>query len=435
MSTKLAKVMKKAQKDPNVRFFSLAHLLDEEALKRAHQGIKKDAAAGVDGITKEQYGQNLDSNTRDLHERLRAGQYRHQPIRRVNIPKGFGRKGTRPIGISCLEDKIVQAALCEVLSAVYEPVFRDCSYGFRPKRSQHDALRAINRMVQCEGIEVILEADIQAFFDSLLRPRLREMLQERVVDGSFLRLIGKCLRVGVLDGEQIEMSGEGTVQGSIISPLLGNVYLHYVLDEWFEEEVVSQLAGHARLIRFADDFVIGFSRQDDAIRVLEMLTERMAEFGLTLHPEKTRLLQFGRPKPTAKGGKGPATFDFLGFTHHWHRTRRGKWSLALKTRKTSYRRALWKIGDWCRHHRHRPRKEQHVALTRRLRGHYNYFGVNGNIQALKALQYRVIRIWFKWLRRRGQRGHRLTWERFQHYLDAYPLPVPRITVQIWARSS
>jgi len=406
--------------------------VDEAALGRAFTRIRKKAAVGVDGITKEQYGQRLEENLRGLHERLKSMRYRHQPIRRVHIPKAGGKK--RPIGISSLEDKIVQGALREVLEAIYEQDFLECSYGFRPKRSAHDALRAVDRMVSREGITVILEADVQAFFDSIDRKKLLEMLQIRVADPPLLRLVSKCLHVGVLDGEEFSKPGEGTAQGSIISPMLGNVYLHYVLDLWFERDIKPRLKGHARLIRYADDWVLGFARQDDARRVLEVLHKRMAKYGLTLHPEKTRLIPFMRPHPGQNGRSGPGTFDFLGFTMYWCKTRRGGWRLGMKTRKARIQRTLVNLGEWCRRHRHLPLKEQHAALSRRLRGHDQYFGVNGNARSLQQVRYRTERLWLKWLRRRSQRGHRLTWERFSAYLKAHPLPSPRISVQIWARA-
>jgi RNA-directed DNA polymerase len=432
MSPGLLKVAERAKRDPDARFNSLAHLVDEAVLGRAFQRIRKDAAVGVDGITKEQYGQHLEENLRGLHERLRSMRYRHQPIRRVHIPKAGGK--TRPIGISSLEDKIVQGALREVLDVVYEQDFLECSYGFRPKRSAHDALRAVNQMVSREGIEVVLEADIQAFFDSIDREKLLELLQIRVADPPLLRLLGKCLHVGVLDGEEFNRPDEGTVQGSIISPMLGNVYLHYVLDLWFERDIKPRLKGHARLIRYADDFVIGFARPDDAARVLEVLHKRMARYGLTLHPDKTRLIPFQRPVSRENGRSGPGTFDFLGFTMYWCRTRRGGWRLGMKTRKARVQRTLTSLGDWCRRHRHLPLKDQHAALSRRLRGHYQYFGVNGNSRSMNTVRHRTQRTWLKWLRRRSQRGDRLTWERFRAYLQAHPLPPSRICVQIWAQA-
>ncbi|MBM2843935.1 MAG: RNA-directed polymerase [Anaerolineales bacterium] len=432
MSPGLLKVSERAKQHPDARFNSLAHLLDEEALGRAFQRIRKDAAVGVDGITKEQYGQNLEGSLKGLHERLRAGRYRHQPILRVHIPKASGK--TRPIGISSVEDKIVQGALREVLEAIYEQDFLECSYGFRPNRGAHDALRALNQMVSREGIVVILEADIQAFFDSIDRRKLLELLQIRVADPPLLRLLGKCLHVGVLDGEEFSKPDEGTAQGSIISPMFGNVYLHYVLDLWFEHDIKPRLKGHARLIRYADDFVIGFARQDDAVRVLDVLHKRMAKYGLTLHPDKTRLIAFAKPHAGQNDGSGPGTFDFLGFTMYWCKTRRGGWRLGMKTRKARIQRALVALGDWCRRHRHQPLKEQHAALSRRIRGHFQYFGVNGNARSLQQVRFRVERTWLKWLQRRSQRGHRLTWERFRAYLKAHPLPPPRISVQIWAKA-
>jgi group II intron reverse transcriptase/maturase len=410
----------------------LAHLVDEAALRRAYDRIRREAAVGVDGITKEEYGRHLEENLRGLHERLKSMRYRHRPIRRVHIPKANGK--TRPIGISSVEDKIVQGALREVLEAVYEQDFLECSYGFRPGRSAHDALRAVNQMASRERIAVVLEADIQAFFDSIDRKKLLELLQTRVADTPLVRLLGKCLHVGVLDGEEFSKPGEGTAQGSIISPMFGNVYLHYVLDCWFERDIKPRLKGQARLVRYADDFVIGFERQDDAERVLAVLHKRMARYGLTLHPDKTRLIPFARPRYGENGRSGSGTFDFLGFTMYWCRTRRGGWRLGMKTRKARTQRALVALGEWCRRHRHLPLKDQHAALSRRLRGHFRYFGVNGNARSLQQVRFRTERLWLKWLQRRSQRGRRLTWERFGAYLKAHPLPPPRISVQIWTKA-
>lgn len=434
MSTGLAKVVERAKREPEARFNSLAHHLDEAALKRAFDRIRKDAASGVDGVTKEEYARHLDENIRDLHQKMRTQQYRHQPIRRVHIPKGPGSRETRPIGISTIEDKIVQGALREVLEAIYEQDFLPCSFGFRPGRSAHDALRVLDRMMDSEPIQWVLEADIRSFFDSIERGKLMELLQLRVADGSFLRLVGKCLHVGVLDGEEFTKPEDGTAQGSIISPLLGNVYLHHVLDLWFEREVRPRLRGHARLVRYADDFVIGFTRKEDAERVLAVLGKRMAAFGLTLHPDKTRILPFARPRRSNKGAgaSAPGTFDFLGFTIHWRVSRKGNWVPGMKTRKASSRKTLLRVGAWCRRHRHRPRAEQHAALSRKLQGHYEYFGVNGNIRSLKQVLHRVKSLWFKWMQRRGQRKP-LRWERFNAYLALFPLPEPRICKQIWAR--
>jgi group II intron reverse transcriptase/maturase len=287
-------------------------------------------------------------------------------------------------------------------------------------------------MVFREGIMWILEADIQAFFDSLDRIKLMEMIRIRVADEAFIRLVGKCLNVGVLDGEEFTKPDEGTAQGSIISPMLGNVYLHYVLDAWFKQEVMPMLNGHARLVRYADDFVMGFRSKQDAERVMGMLTERMAEYGLTLHPDKTRLVPFGRPSRKSDG-KGPATFDFLGFTLYWRRARKVGWILGMQTRRARLQKAVKAIGEFCRRHRHDPLKEQHAALSRRIQGHLNYFGVNGNMWALRSLVHWATRLWHKWLNRRSQRK-RLTWDRFRDFLKTFPLPKPTIRVRIWATS-
>lgn len=431
MSPGLQKVAERAKRDSEARFNSLAHLLDRDALERAYGRLRKSAAVGVDGITKEQYGQNLEENLRALHERMKAKRYRHQPIKRVHIPKAPGK--TRPIGISSTEDKIVQGAMREVMEAIYEQDFLDCSKGFRAGRSAHDALAAVDHMVFREGIEWVVEADIQAFFDSIDRKKLMELLRIRIADPSFLRLVGKCLHVGVLDGEEFSEPDEGTAQGSIISPMFGNVYLHYVLDHWFERDIRPQLGGHARLVRYADDFVIGFQRREDAMRVLALLHARMKEYGLTLHPDKTRLIPFERPQSGMNEGSGPGTFDFLGFTLYWCKTRKGGWRLGMKTRKARVRKAIQAILEWCRSHRHDPIADQHAALSRRLVGHYIYFGVNGNYRSLNCVFHYVKRAWHKWLARRSQR--RLNWKRFQAYLEAHPLPFPRVATQLWGQGS
>jgi len=428
LSPQLLEVMERAKRDPKLRFLSLAHLIDEAALERAYLRLRKDAAVGADGITKEQYGQELERNLRDLHERMRTKRWRHQPIRRVHIPKEQGK--TRPLGISSIEDKVVQGAVREVLQAVYEPVFSDVSFGFRPGRSAHDALRALNQVLARKPVSWVLEADIVSFFDSIDRNMLMEMLRERVADTSLLRLVGKCLHVGVLEGEEYSEPTEGTAQGSSLSPLLGNVFLHHVLDEWVEHVVRPRLQGKAYLVRYADDFVIAFERADDAKRVMDALRRRFERFGLQLHPDKTRLLPFGRPDQGKPQGGEPATFDFLGFTHYWRQTRAGRWMPSLKTRKARLRRAIMAVAAWCRRHRHESVKEQHAALTRRLGGHANYFAVNGNLRSIGMLVHTAERLWHKWLSRRGARAP-IPWPRFQNLLRVFPLPAPKVRVQIW----
>lgn len=428
MSPKLLKVAERAKREPEARFNALAYLLDVPALERAYRRIRKDAAVGVDGVTHEQYGQGLEEKLQDLHERMKSMRYRHQPIRRVDIPKEDGT--TRQIGVAALEDKIVQGAIRDVLEAIYEQDFLPCSHGFRPKRRPHDALRAFTAAAGEGKVNWVFEADVRSFFDSVERPALIEMLGHRVADGSMLRLISKCLHVGVLDGEEYSEPEVGTAQGSVLSPLLGNIYLHHVLDLWFEREVKPRLGGKALLVRYADDFVMGFEREEDAKRVEAVLAQRLERYGLKLNLKKTRLLEFRPPPEGPAGGRGSATFDFLGFTLYWRRTRRGGWRVWCKTRSGRLTRAMQAIDDWCRENRHRSVQEQHAALGRRIQGHFQYFGVNGNFDQLKRLVTKAERSWLKWLRRRSQRS-RLNWERFQQVLKVYPLPRPKIVVQIW----
>jgi group II intron reverse transcriptase/maturase len=428
MSPGLLKVAERARREPDAQFHSVAHLIDVEALARAYHRQRCNAAVGVDGVTKDEYGRDLETNLRDLHGRMKTMRYRHQPIRRVHIPKGKGR--TRPLGISAFEDKIVQDALREVLQAIYEQTFLDCSYGFRPGRSAHDAIRAFRRVADRGEVNWILECDVKTFFDSVDRNTLLALLKIRVPDGSIKRLVGKCLHVGVLDGAEFTRPDTGTAQGSVLSPLLANVYLHYALDLWFEREVKPRLDGKSLLIRYADDFIICFESKEDAERVMGVLGKRLARFALTLEPTKTRLVPFRRPPWTQQRGTGPDTFDFLGFTLYWRRTRRGSWRVGCKTRSARLRRSITAVHDWCRRHRHEPVGVQHAALTRRLHGHMQYFAVNGNERSVGCLLKRATRAWFKWLCRRSQKK-RLNWPRFLDLLRDYPLPEFHVCVQIW----
>ena len=428
MSPGLVRVTEAARRSRDRRMLALAHHIDVDALRRAYDRLRADAAVGVDGVSKAEYGENLEAHLRDLHRRLKAKQYRHQPIRRVHVAKEGGK--TRPIGISATEDKVVQDALRELLEVIYEQEFCDCSYGFRPGRRAHDALRALDEAVHHRGVHWVLEADIVSFFDRIDRKHLKELLQKRIADQSLMRLIGKCLAVRILDGE-ITVSPElGATQGSTLSPLLANVYLHHVLDLWFENEIQPRMKGHALLIRYCDDFVIGFNRQDDAQRVMAVLGKRLGRFGLELHPDKTRLVDFRRPPQSQRDRQGPGTFDFLGFTHHWYRTRRGRWQMRSKTRNARLRRAKRSVNDWCRRHRHESIPEQHRALVRRIQGHFNYFGIRGNERCLHLVAYWATCSWFKWLNRRSQRSC-LNWKRFNALLGQYPLPAPVALHTLW----
>jgi group II intron reverse transcriptase/maturase len=415
---------------PEAALTTLAHHIDLDLLLEAYRRTRKDGAVGVDGQTAQEYAEKLEENLRHLLERAKAGTYRAPPVRRVRIPKGDGSK-TRPIGIPTFEDKVLQRAVAMVLGAVYEQDFRDCSYGFRPNRSAHQALQELWEGLMRMGGGWVLELDIEDFFGSLDPRRLREIVRRRVRDGVLLRLIGKWLRAGVMEEGKLTHPEAGTPQGGVVSPLLSNVYLHEVLDEWFEDVVQPRMRGAASLVRFADDAVLVFAREDDARRVAEVLPKRFAKYGLKLHPEKTRLASFGRPRsPRRGGGVRSGTFDFLGFTHYWGQSRRGYPVVRRKTAKDRMTRALTAIRQWCRLNRHDPVAEQHRALRRKLLGHDAYYGITGNGAALERFHYEVPRIWRKWLDRRSNRA-RMTWERFSRLLERYPLPRARVVHSVY----
>src|SRR6201993_1574759 len=411
MSTELDRLSELAKEEPKRQFFSIAHLITSEALYAAFRSLRKDASAGVDGVTYEEYQRDAERKVQELYQRLKDGKYQAQPLRRVYVPKENGKQ--RPISIPALEDKIVQKAMVEVLNAIYEQDFLDCSYGFRPRRGQHQALDEVKRVICTRSTGWILELDITAYFDSIVREQLMVMIEQRVSDGSVLRLIGKWIQVGVIDEGRLLVSETGTGQGQTISPLLANIYLHYILDEWFEEVVKPRLKGEAHEIRFADDAILCFEHKEDAEKVKEALSKRFGKFGLALHPEKTRLVEFGRSaERNAKGqGKKPATVDFLGFTHICARSRKGKFTVHVKTIGKRLRRGLKAIAEWCQKHRHEPVAEQQKILNAKLRGHYQYYGRPTNYQSLRQFYRSVRRIWKEWLGRRT-RGRWLTWERF-----------------------
>lgn len=423
ISTRLARIAELARERPDRPFSSVHHCIDVEWLREAYRRTRKDAAVGVDGQTAEEYARHLEDNLAALLERFRAGSYRAPPVRRVHIPKGDGR--TRPIGVPTFEDKILQRAVAMVLEAIYEPEFYDGSYGFRPGRRAHDALQVLWDGLMSIGGGWVLEVDIQSFFDTLDHGALRRFLDERVTDGVIRRAIDKWLKAGVLENGAVSHPDEGTPQGGVISPLLANVYLNGVLDRWFESDVKPQLQGRAFLVRYADDFVIAFEREADARRVMDVLPERFGKYGLTLHPDKTRLVKFTRPRRDGGEGDGPGSFELLGFNHHWGLSRRGNWVVQRKTMRSRLTRALGRVREWCRINRHLPIAEQCTALGHKLRGHFGYYGITGNIDALSRFACEVQRAWRKWLSRRSQRGA-MSWERFELLLARYPLPTPRV---------
>jgi group II intron reverse transcriptase/maturase len=420
-----------ARERPELGFTSLAHLIDISWLHEAYHQTRKDGAAGVDGHTGKDYEANLQANLQSLLDRAKSGTYVAPPVRRVHIPKAGSPNETRPLGIPTFEDKVLQRAVTMVLETIYEQDFLDCSYGFRPGRSAHQALEALWQQTMTMGGGWIVEVDIRKFFDTIHHDHLREFLKRRVRDGVLRRLIDKWLKAGILEDGSVTYPETGSPQGGVISPMLANVFLHYVLDEWFVREVQPRLKGHSFLIRYADDLVMGFSCEEDARRVRNVLPKRFEKYGLTLHPEKTRLVQFERPTDRPQGPGTPertpaGTFDLLGFTHYWGRSRHGHWVVRRKTSKSRFNRGLKALAQWLRKERHSALADQHRTLSQKLRGHFAYYGITGNAEALKRFRYEAVRLWRKWLSRRNRDGA-MPWDRMNRLLKHYPLP-PAIVV-------
>jgi len=427
ISTKQDRIVKLAQQMPDRALSSLAHHIDIEWLREAHRRTRKDAAPGVDGETAKDYEQDLEGNLGRLLDAAKSGTYRAPPVRRVQIPKADGK--TRPLGIPTHEDKVLQRAVTMVLEPIYEQEFHDFSYGFRPGRSAHQALEALWQGLMKKNVPWVLDIDVQSFFDNLDHQTCQVLLRKRVSDGVVSRLVGKWLNAGVLDGGVLRRHTAGMPQGGVISPLLANIYLHEVLDEWWVKDVLPRMRGQAFLIRYADDAVICFEREDDAKRVQAVLPKRFEQYGLRLHPEKTRLLHFERPRgdDVPRGGPGQSrSFDFLGFTHVWGKSRTGKPVVQRSTMRSRFTRTVQAITAWCRKHRHTPLAYQAKQLAAKLRGHDAYYGITGNARALARLRYAVKLVWWKCLCRRSQRGH-IHAERFYgQLLVRYPLPPPRV---------
>lgn len=436
VSTKLERIAKLARQMPQAALNPLAHHIDVDWLREAYRLTRKTGAVGVDGQTATEYAANLEGNLQSLLNRAKSGDsYRAPPVRRVHIPKGDGKK-TRPLGIPTFEDKVLQRAVAMVLTAVYEQDFLDCSYGFRPGRSPHDALQAVWKQTMDLGDCWVLEADIEDFFGSVERNQFRQVLGQRIRDGVLLRLIGKWLNAGVMEEGCLYHPETGVPQGGVISPILSNIFLHEVIDLWFEHTVKPRLDGVAHLTRFADDFVMVFKSERDARRVQAVLSKRFARYGLRLHPGKTKLTQF-RP-PTSQEPKDSArqrdrSFDLLGFTFYWGLSRKKTWVVKQKTRKSSLSKALRRISVWCKANRHAPVREQQRALAAKLRGHYSYYGITGNSPALNTFALRVRRRWQYWLARRSNRGMR--WDRMRVILNVFPLPAPRVVHSVYKSRS
>jgi len=425
ISTRLHRIAELAKQSPQMSFRSLNHYLTLDLLRLAYSQTRKSGAVGIDSQTAQEFAVNLEDNLRSLLERAKSGSYRAPAVRRTYILKGDGRS-KRPLGIPTFGDKVLQRAVVMILEPIYEQDFLSCSYGYRKKHTPHQALESLRNSVMRMRGGWVLDVDVRKFFDTLDHRHLMEILRRRVSDGVILRLIGKWLNAGVLEDGELSYPEAGTPQGGVISPLLANIYLHDVLDVWFEQMVRPVMYGPVHLVRYADDFVMVFAREDDARRVWEVLPKRFEKYGLRLHPEKTRLLAFRRPSGRA-GRSDPSGehFAFLGFTHYWARSRRGFWVVKQKTAKDRLARAVRKVYEWCRLHRHWKIREQHSALCVKLRGHLGYYGITGNSRCLWRFRRAMEKAWFKWLNRRSQRPKSWAW--FQRVLQRYPLP-PAIAV-------
>jgi len=429
VETKLCRIADKARKDPTCQFTSLFHLMTEEMLRGCFKRLKDSAAAGIDRVSKEEYALNLEENLTDLVNRLHRMAYIPQPVKRVYIPKA-GSKKQRPIGIPSLEDKLVQSGLVRIVQAIYEQDFIDDSYGFRPKRGCHDALRALSRAVESRTVNHIVEADIRGFFDNVDQDRLMQFLGHRIADKRVLRYIKRFLKAGISEDGAYRASERGTPQGGSISPLLANIYLHYTLDLWFERRFRQSCTGYARLIRYADDFVVCFQQGSDAKRFRMEMEQRLNQFALEIAPEKTKVLEFGSyAQRNAKDrGTKAETFDFLGFTHYCSCTRDGRrFRMKRKTVSKRFTGKVKAVKEWLKSNRTLPTAMLLQRLSAKLTGHYAYYGVTDNSKSIGRFYYKVQELLFKWLNRRGKRGC-CSWEKLQLLMQRFPLPTPRIKV-------
>ena len=431
METKLTRIAEIAKEKPKEVFTALYHHLNQTMLMECHQELAGNKAAGVDQVTKEEYEKNLEENISSLIEKLKKHSYKPQPVRRTYIPKGDGQK--RPLGIPAYEDKIVQLGLNRILQAIYEQDFLKCSYGFRPSLSCHDALRELGSIIQGKT-NYIVDADIKGFFDNVNHEWLMKFLALRIGDPNILRLIIKFLKAGIMEEGKVETSEIGTPQGAIISPTLANIYLHYVLDLWFEKAVKPSCKGEAHLVRYADDFVCCFQYKDEAERFYKALKERLSKFQLEMAESKSKIIQFGRFAEQDRNKRGlgkPETFDFLGFTHYCGKTRNGKFVTKRKTSKKKFKAKVKEFKQWVKTVRNRNIHEIFKTVEAKLRGHYNYYGVTDNYHMMSKYRIAIIKLLFKWLNRRSQRKS-FTWEKFDLFLKLKSLPNPKIHIDLWA---
>ncbi|XID90424.1 group II intron reverse transcriptase/maturase [Paenibacillaceae bacterium WGS1546] len=433
MDTKLSRIVEVAKTRPKERFTSLSHLLDKQMLWDCHLELPADKATGIDEVTKAEYEKNLEANLEDLVARMKRQAYKPQPSRRTYIPKD--EKNLRPLGIPAYEDKIVQKAMCKVLNAIYEQKFLNSSYGFRPGRNQHQALRELDRIIMRQPIRYVVDADIKGFFNHVDHDWLMKFLAHDIADPNFLRLIRRFLKAGIIEDGTFEETTEGTPQGGLISPILGNVYLHYALDLWFEIEVKRSLCkGKAAMVRFADDFVCCFEYEEDAKAFYTELVERLKKFNLSIAEEKTKIIRFGRGSENEgdKGGRRkPGTFDFLGFRHIWGKGKSGKYRLLRKTSPKKFRTRVKAFKDYIRRNRHMKEQELVKAVRMKLNGHYQYYGVSDNFKGILAYYRAVLFLIRKWRNRRGQKLS-FTIEKFEMFVKRSQFPLPNIKVNLFA---
>jgi RNA-directed DNA polymerase len=431
METKLTRIAEVAKEKPKERFTSLVHLIDETMLKECHGKMDARKAPGVDKVTKEEYGQNLQANITNLLERMKQQAYKPQPARRTYIPKP-GTEKKRPLGIPGYEDKLVQAAITKILNAIYEADFLDCSYGFRPNRGCHDALKELNTTIEKKKVNYIVDADIRGFFDHVDHEWMMKFVAHRVADPKLQRLIARFLKAGIMEAGIRYDTPEGTPQGGVVSPILANIYLHYVLDLWFEKAVKKWCRGEAYLIRYCDDFICCFQYENEARAFYQALIERLKKFNLEIATEKTKIIAFGRYAATncGKADKRPDTFDFLGFTHYCDNHKSGCFRVGRRTSRKKFKTGLLKCKEWLKANRNMPTKELMTALRRKMEGYYRYYGVTGNFRMLELFRYNVRRLLYKWLNRRSQRKS-FNWEEFDSFLMRFPLPTPKIYVKLY----
>ena len=435
VETKLALISLRAKSDPSCQFTSLAYLLNEGFLEQCHRSLGRNKAVGIDGMSCEEYGRNLGENLRGLVTRLKAKRYRPLPARRVYIPKD--EHSTRPLGIPVHEDKVVGKAISRILESIYEQDFLECSHGFRPGRGCQTALTMANDILLKRPINHIVEADIKGFFDTVSHEWMMKFLKRRINDPSLLRIIGRFLIAGYKDSDLLIESVKGVPQGGTLSPILANIFLHYVLDEWFETEIKPQVSGQCHLVRYADDFIIMVQLKDEAHRVLELVRKRFAEYGLELHPDKTRVMSFGKYEGinADKQDRKANTFDFLGLTHYCTKSRHGGFLVGRVTAAKKFRKKVGELYQWFKGHRNLlPLKELWKKLSQKLHGHYAYYGISGNYRGINRYYRCAIGIAFKWLNRRSQRRS-FNWEEFYAYLKRYPLPKPHIVHQFYGLST